>query len=209
MLWTLALAADREAVHAELADPGGWEVLADEDGVEVARKPIGALSATAWQGTMILADDADPDRMLAIIADVGNHEAFSKSLSESTVLAVEGSLTTYVQVMSAPFIADRAWISQGEIVQDASGQRMRRWSSAPMDSYADARAAAEERHGDLVWLPYTYGQWQFTPLGDGRTQVAYRTVADPGGAIPGPLFEAVTRRSLPENLRAFEDRARR
>jgi ribosome-associated toxin RatA of RatAB toxin-antitoxin module len=42
------------------------------------------------------------------------------------------------------------------------------------------------------------GEWRVEPLGDNRTQLTYRVVADPGGFVPRSLAEEFTQETLPQ-----------
>lgn len=53
------------------------------------------------------------------------------------------------------------------------------------------------------------GSWALEDLGDGRTRATYSVDVQPKGFVPGPVVKALTGRTLPATLQAFEDEARK
>jgi coenzyme Q-binding protein COQ10 len=74
----------------------------------------------------------------------------------------------------------------------------------------------EERPTRVTWslvesavMKVSDGSWDLEALGEGRTRATYAVEVKPKLLVPGPVVKALTGRTLPATLGAFEAEARR
>jgi hypothetical protein len=200
-------------VQSELNDDVGWQRHSEKGEVTLYTKPIPALDKSAWKGTLVLPSDADPTRVFAAICDIDNHENFSDSLEDSAVVRRVNGVMEYYQIMKPPPLipmSTRFWVSLSAIENDVGGEAghlRRAWDSAGPDELQDIRASVLERFPRAIEV-LTHGSWELDPQPDGTSLLIYRTVADPGGAIPEGLANSLSGRTLPDNMRRFVNAGR-
>lgn len=208
----VALAAPSvDAVLAALADDSGWTHYADRNGVVVYEKHIGIMDMPAYKGVTEI--DVDRELLFSLICDTEGHEAISDSLAASTVLNQMGERIHYYQIAETPAlvpIADRYWFNQAQILRDVGtpGHHLRIWSPIDPTLYPEAYAAVQAQYPDAVYVSVTYGSWEVRPLPDGKTELTYRSLTNPGGNVPSSVFEVLSARTLPDNMMNFVDEAR-
>ncbi len=192
------------ALHAKLASEADWQHVRTDNGVQVYKKDVPGTNMMAWKGEKDFPATIDKARLFAVITDTNNHTHISPGLLESTIIHPVGTGALYYQVMDAPRpIADRYWIAQSASIQDADGHpgHLRRtWSSVGGDAAQATRAMLQERYPDAVEVPETHGRWDLIPLDDGGLRVVYRTLVDPGGAVPQSIANSVAGRGVSENI---------
>ena len=135
---------------------------------------------------------------------IRDSEAFSDAIATSEVLERSGNTTTYYQVFDAPsLMSDRYWLNYTVYDNEFEGNnqhRHRAWSSVPDAELPDVRATLRGRHPDAMEIVQTHGSWEVFPV-EGGHQLTFKTVADPGGAVPPKLAAILTGRRLPDNIR--------
>jgi hypothetical protein len=199
------------AAHLALAAPGGWTVHAPADarGVRVSKKALPSLGAVAWMGEKALDLRVDPDHLMDLIGDVAAHARLSDELAASVVLSGSGPAAEYYQVLKVPPllpVAPRYWISTATEARDLGGMpghHRRAWSSMPPGARPAVEAQIRAQFPGAVPLGFTHGTWEVWPA-EGALQVRYRTVSDPGGAVPDALAAALAGRALPATILRFE-----
>jgi hypothetical protein len=210
-----ALAAPAAQVQAELDAPEGWVLHSEREdlGIVVYSKPIPSLGVTGFMGVKTLAAGVDSDALLDLITDVGRHAEINSALADSTVLERDGDASVYFQVLAAPPllpVSPRYWISSADATRDIGGQEghhKRVWNSLPEDALPEVRAEILDRFPRAVPLTATHGSWEMIPSGDGTTLI-YRSVGDPGGAVPAGVISLLSGRTLPDTMVVFEQAAR-
>jgi hypothetical protein len=217
MLLPVLLAAavpDPDAVHAALESDAGWALHDEDDGVTVYRKDVPGVELPAYKGVKVLAPEVDPEVFFAVVCDVAGQMQFTAALAEAEVLRDEGDTVDFYQVMKVPVLAPvarRYWLSRSIAERDVGGtpgHHRRRWSGIPVGEHSEARAALQERYPGSIELAATFGSWELLPQPDASTVVVYRTVSDPGGAIPDGLASLFAGSAIPENMLRAEEAAR-
>lgn len=200
------------AVQAALDDDGGWQPVGSDRGVTVFSKEIPLIGLTAFKGVWAMPPELDPDRLFAAICDVSAHVDFSSRLAESTLLAAAEPVLHFYQVMTkAPLIARRYWMVHSVIYEDmggVDGHHKRTWDALAPSLYPEARAAVSERYPEAVEITENHGSWEILPPADGQRLFVYRAVSDPGGNVPISAQNALTTRTLPDNMLRFVEAAR-
>jgi hypothetical protein len=198
-------------VQAALDDPAGWEQLDETRGVVVSRKVVAELGLTAFKGEVVLPADTDTDRVFELLCDPTSHMSVSDNLAASEVLGADGAVLQFYQVLKkSPMVDQRFWMVHSVIQSDiggVEGHNKRTWDALAPSLYPTQRAAVSQHFEDATEVTENHGSWELRPRGDGSTLFIYRTVSDPGGAIPDSLFRAVTSRTLPSNMLSFVEAA--
>lgn len=215
VLIPLASAGDPAAVQAELDAEEGWTLHAQhsESGITVYSKPIVAAGVLGFKGIKTLAPGVTSDALLTLITDVGKHDDFNDALEDSVVFHQEGETTEYYQVLKPPPlvpVSARFWLSRGEALRDidgVEGHHKRIWNSLSPDARPEVRAELSERYPKAMELVSTHGSWEMIPAGDGTTTLVYRSVGDPGGAVPPAMVALMSGRLLPSTMVSFESAA--
>lgn len=204
-------AANAADIHKELLSDSGWSHVStdDTDGLQVYKKHIASLGADAFMGKKILDPSVDDDTLFKLISDVENHETFSSTLHESTVLGGGD----YYQVVKAPKmlpVSERYWFNHAASYRDVggvSGHLRRTWSTIDSSTYATELGHVTSTYTDAIEIAFTYGMWEIVPNDSGPSTLLYRTVSNPGGDIPSWVMSSLTGRTLPDNMRTFESAA--
>ncbi len=203
-----AIAAD---VHQVLLTESGWTHIStdDNDGLQLYKKHIATLGANAFMGKKTLDPAVNDDLLFKLISDVGNHEAFSSNLHESTEL--KGG--DYYQVMKAPKmlpVSERYWFNHATSYRNVggvNGHLRRTWNSIDSSTYTTEHGHVTSTYAEAVEIAFTYGMWEIVPNDSGPSTLLYRTVSNPGGDIPAWVMSSLTGRTLPDNMRTFEKAA--
>jgi hypothetical protein len=198
------ISAEATALHAMLADESGWDLVREEDGVQVSRKAIAGTGMQAWKGTKEFPPGTDSDAVFARITDTEAHLHISPGLIASKIVKREGTGALYYQVLDAPLpLSDRYWIARSASFEDVGGKdghHRRTWSSVGPANAAAVRSELQERYPRAVEVPETHGRWDLVPLTTGGLRVTYRSVVDPGGAVPQGLANSVAGRGVADNI---------
>lgn len=207
-----------QAVISELLAAQGWSpVGADASaGLSMYEKPLKSVGLTAYMGVRDLPADVDVDRLWALIVDVVNHDRVTNKLVESTLVARHGGAVDFYQVLKPPPLmasAQRYWFVHSVARRDVDGtpgHHRRCWSGLREGEAAEVRAKVAAAYPDASEIPLTHGCWEVVPAVAGApARLRYRTVSDPGGTLARTALSLLTTRTLPENLAAFIDAARR
>jgi hypothetical protein len=204
-------AASTADIHKVLLTDSGWSHVStdDSDGLQVYKKHISSLGVDAFMGKKTLNPGVDDDTLFKLISDVDNHETFSTTLHESTELGGGD----YYQVVKAPKmlpVSARYWFNHAASYRDVggvSGHLRRTWSTIDSATYATELGHVTSTYADAIEIAFTYGMWEIVPNDTGPSTLLYRTVSNPGGDIPAWVMSSLTGRTLPDNMRTFENAA--
>lgn len=196
-------------VHAELGAEAGWTHAYTTGDVAVYKKPLKSVNQTAWMGQTTLPDEIAPEDFFSLLVDTDSHEQYNRSLAESVVLDRTDGITTFYQVVKTPPyvpLSDRWWIAQAQSIRDADdtpGHLRRMWATLPSSARPAVRAQLLEAYPGAIEIAFSAGRWDLIPRADGSTQLIYRIVTDPGGAVPRALSSRFAGRSVAENLESI------
>ena len=204
-------ASDAADIHKELLSESGWShVSTDEtDGLQVYKKQIASLGVDAFMGKKLLDPAVDDQALFNLISDVDNHETFSSTLHESKELGGGD----YYQVVKAPKmlpVSERYWFNHAASYQDVggvSGHMRRTWNTIDSSTYVSELGHVTSTYAEAIEIAFTYGMWEIVPNDTGPSTLYYRTVSNPGGDIPAWVMSSLTGRTLPDNMRTFENAA--
>lgn len=176
-----------ETLYTEL----DWShVETTEEGITIAEKAISGIAVKAVKVSAVI--ELDPEILAQVIEDVSNYGRFltSASAMECDLLELsENGLVGY-QYVDIPMISDRVYaFRMARPLGDASRVD---WELLPRESLADYEV--NEREG--VYLDYGVGSWSMIARTDGKYDVSYRLVMDPGGWIPDSISDYFNRVSI-------------
>lgn len=198
------VSAQATALHRVLSDDQGWELVRETDGVTISRKSVGTTEMVAWKGEKVFPPGTDGEKVFALLRDTARHTEISPGLIASTIVQQEGDGALYFQVIDAPVpISDRYWIARSRTERDVGGRpgHLRRsWSTVGPTHATDLRATLQARYPAAVEVPETHGRWDLIPLENGGLRVVYRSLVDPGGAVPQGLANRMAGRSVADNI---------
>lgn len=201
-------AADSSAVMAALTSADGWESMGMQKGVDVYTKPMPGLDVPAFKGTRTV--PVGCDAYFVNVADPAVHSKVNTILEESAVIKQEGDSSVFYQVLDSPWPAsDRYWIVRGTNFRDidgVKGHHRQTWQVLPT-GYDAVRKAVVDKY-DAVFTQVNYGQWELVPAGAGKCTITYSVVSHPGGSVPDGAAAWGSGKTLPANIKAFEDAAK-
>ncbi len=218
-LLTSAAAADPGAtkVWSMLDEDAGWEVhkLDAKEGVDVYKKDLPGIDIPAFKGVKVM--DVDATKLFDAIVDFPRQVGLSEDipLTHSVVLKTTGNTIDFWQYLDVPgwtLANDRYWFARATLQRDiggVKGHHKQTWQQIDPSAYPDAWRAAKAVDEDAVMTPLNYGSWEVIPTADGRTQLIYRVISDPGGRLPKSAQALATGKTLPDNLLQFEAAAKK
>jgi len=210
-------AGEGDAVLNALFDDADWKRLprADRVGVAVFRKQLAGYEQAAFRGVKVL--DVDADALCDAIFDVGSYVGLSEKipLKASEVIAKTANSVDFWQFLDVPgwsLARDRFWFARLEVERDVggvAGHHRQTWRIIDASKYPDHLARARALNPDAILAPLNYGGWEIRPLADGRVELTFMVLHDPGGRLPKSAERLSSSRTLPENLLQFEAEAKR
>lgn len=161
-----------------------WKPARDRDGIQVFTRKVDGLAFKQFKGVATI--DAPVASLLAVFEDL---DAASRWVShcESMELIERISPTeTYVYSRSpAPWpIKDRDAIVRNMIFTNEKTGVVRITQTAAPDRL--------DRRAKTIRIERIEGAWTFTPRSDGKTEVVYQVLTDPGGGIPAWLINRIS-----------------
>ncbi len=196
-------------VHAELGAEAGWLHAYTSGDVVVYKKPLTSVHQTAWMGKTTLPTEITPEAFFALLVDTDSHDQYNRALAESVVLDRVDGITTFYQVVKTPPyvpLSDRWWIAQAQSVRDVDdtpGHLRRMWATLPSSERPAVQSQLRAAYPGAIEIDFSAGRWDLIPQVDGSTELVYRIVTDPGGAVPRALSSRFAGRSVAENLESM------
>lgn len=161
-----------------------WSLIeTNDEGISIHVKPVNGVAVQAVRVSQVV--DIDPEVLAQVIEDVSNYGRFltSASAMECDLLAVgEDELVGY-QYVDIPLISDRVYAFR-MFRPDSESTRVD-WELIPQSSLKNYDV--NERSG--VYIDYGVGSWSMNKRADGKYDVSYRLVMDPGGWIPDAISD--------------------
>ncbi len=176
-----------ETLHEE----SNWTLVeSTTDGISVAEKEIQGIAVKAVKVSQVL--DIDPETLAQVIEDIANYGQFLKSASgmEATLLKDGQDHIIGYQYVEVPLISDRVYAFK--MYRPDSASTRVDWELIPKNNLAGF--AINERSG--VYIDVGVGSWSMNKRPDGKFDVSYRLVMDPGGWIPDSVSDYFNRVSI-------------
>jgi len=183
--------ASPSVLSEKLYTEENWiQVKSTIDGIIVAEQEIPGLSVKAVKVSQVV--DVDPETLARVIEDISNYGQFLKSAPgmEATLLADNENHIIGYQYVDVPLISDRVYAFK-MFRPDTSETRVD-WELMPQNSLGGF--TVNERSG--VYIDVGVGSWSMNKRPDGKYDVSYRLVMDPGGWIPDTISDYFNRVSI-------------
>lgn len=170
-----------------------WKLERDRDDIKVYTQKVKGQAFKKYKGILTL--DASLSTIVAVLEDVNAAPEWVDTCK--TMVLVERISPTESFTYSynpAPWpVKDRDAVVHNVISQDSE--------TYVVTITQTAAPKKKQEHKDAIRVEKINGSWTLTPLSDGRTQVVYRVLSDPGGGIPAWLVNSV---SISQPLKTLE-----
>ncbi len=166
------------------AEPGSWELIGRQDGVEVYEKERPGSSLVAFKGVTVM--EAPLEKVLWVLADNDHRTEWVDLCTESRVLERTSDTECVIyQRYSLPwYLSDRDYVYRARATRDLDGTVRLLLASC---EHPDAPETVGVR-ARLIESSYV-----LTPLGERRTRVEVEIHTDPMGMVPDALVNLVQR----------------
>ncbi len=193
------LVAVLTAAAVAYADDGGWQRMADRDGIVIERRvveraPIREMRATTHS----------PLPPAALMATLWKHEEyiqFVPHLKRLDVLQDDGDARLIYEQIHVPVAKDR------DVTVRVTRTFFPETGAYELNSTAVPDQGPPESR-DYVRVRTSAGRWRLTPAPDGGTAVMYSNRTDAGGLLPEWIVNAAQSTATAQFMRAMLDRAR-
>ncbi|HSN04362.1 MAG TPA: START domain-containing protein [Nitrospira sp.] len=198
LLFSLPALAYPGSVSA--SEDAGWELVADDDGIEVFARSL--ADSPVREVRAITEIPTRPDRVFAVLLDSDRFIEFMPYIVEvRTVERNSPSIWYLYQRISPPLVSDRDYTLRHQSVEEPQrGRYELRWEAAN-------ERGPKVRNG-VVRVEICTGAYVAESIAEGaRTRLTYQLHTDPGGMLPKWLADRANIESVPALLRAVRRRA--
>lgn len=156
-----------------------WTLQKDKDNIKVYTKKMEGYHLKASKATSVL--ETTIPRLVALMMDADNfYKVVPTSKSSKLLKIVSDSERIYYVATEAPWpVSDRDGVYSMTFSQNPTTKAVTINVGCLPDFIPEKKS--------YVRVPRSEGWWRFTPLSDGKVEVAYQNVTDPGGSIPAWL----------------------
>lgn len=174
------------------ADEFAWSLKKDEGGISISTRAVDGSDYKAVRATMIV--ESSLGKLVALVRDTSACPEWAAMCRESHVEeAVSETLLYVYSYNDVPWPAkDRDAVARVNWSQDPETLAVLMEASAVPGRMPETDSA--------IRLTSAVTRWIFTPLGDGRVEVATEAHVDPGGPMPAWLFNILLVNSPFETL---------
>lgn len=157
-----------------------WELVEDEDGIEVYIKDNPLSEFKAFKGLTFLKTDFES--IHKILTDHSMHqEVFPNNAGAKLIEEKDGEYQIYYSLVDSPWpVDDRDGVYK--TVFDFQ-ENTRRYHIKAIDGYVEEKP-------DVVRITQTISEWTLTRVSEGKIKVEYEVYSDPGGSVPSWLANA-------------------
>ena len=175
-----------------------WELRKNKDNIKVYTKKVEGFSMKAFKATSVL--ETTIPRLVAVMMDADNfYKVVPTSKSSKLLKIVSDSERIYYVSSDAPWpVSDRDGIYSMKFSQDPNTKAVTIEVGCLPDYIA--------KNDGYVRVPASEGLWRFTPFSDGKVEVYYQNVSDPGGSIPTWLANSSVINIPFETIKNLEER---
>lgn len=169
-----SLAADKKEAK--------WDLAKDKKGVKVYLRKVKGIDFKEFKGVITL--KASLVSLVALVADAEASPGWVANCSKSEVLKQINKNEAYVYSLSkAPWpVQDRDAIVHHVISQDKDTRVVTVKQTGKPDYIKKKKHIARVKRIE--------GFWQFTPQENGRVEIVYQVLSDPGGDLPAWLVNS-------------------
>ena len=183
--------ASPTVLSEQLYNGKNWNLVeSTEDGISIAEKEIEGISVKAVKVSQVI--NIDPETLAQVIEDIANYGQFLLSAPgmEATLLKDSNDHIIGYQYVEVPLISDRVYAFK--MFRPDSTETRVDWELIPQNMLGDY--TINERSG--VYIDVGVGSWSMNKRPDGKYDVSYRLVMDPGGWLPGSVSDYFNRVSI-------------
>lgn len=161
---------------AQVDTSSNWKLSKEKNGISIYTRSIEDSKFKEYKANSII--DATPEELVDVLLDVESYVEWMAYIKEVRLLEKEGDNKFYVYAevkIPWPF-ENRDEISLSEVIRYPDSGIIEIAITLVHDYLPENKG--------IVRMPSGNGQWIFTPLGNGKTEVYHRFSGDPGGKIP-------------------------
>lgn len=178
-------------------NPNPWELIQDEDGVELWQRMVPGSDIYQIKIEMML--EGSSKQVWDVIRDVESVPEFNPYMAEARLLKTEGDLRWVYQRIDPPFVNDRDLTFRSRAMEDHETGVYQQFLEI------DNQRGPPPIDG-VVRIEVLQAFWTLEPVAKDRTRVLYWIHTDPGGWIPAWMVNYGQRRSVPDLIRIFQKR---
>jgi len=175
----------------QLYDGQNWILVeSTEDGISISEKEIDGIAVKAVMVSQTI--NIDPETLAQVIEDIANYGRFLSSAPgmEAALLKDNSDHIVGYQYVEVPFISDRVYAFK--MFRPDTAQTRVDWELIPQN--LSEGYSINKRSG--VYIDVGVGSWSMDKRTDGKYDVSYRLVMDPGGWIPDSVSDYFNRVSI-------------
>lgn len=168
-------------------DAASWKFDSKEDGVTLMRRDRPGTAVREFKASGIV--DAPPSDVWKVLRDFQNYKPITAYAEKAEVVATEdgGKVVHLYVVTAAPMIDKRDYCAK--YVDESNWQDGKGYYQQSFTLSDKGPPPAKE---GMVRMKVFDGQWRLEPSDDGKkTLVSYTVAADPGGALPNWVVNAL------------------
>jgi ribosome-associated toxin RatA of RatAB toxin-antitoxin module len=198
-IWTMGgrIVGRIAALAAALLCLGGWERVAEKDGVLVERQHVEGSPLYAVRATTTTA--LPPEQVIATVWNQRDYPRFVPYLAQLDMLEERPDEHVTYERVHFPVVKDRDYAIRARRVDDPARRVYRiDVEAVPERGPPPARCC--------VRVTRVAASWVVEPSGDG-TRVTYTVATDPAGSIPTWIVNLAQKGAVPKVVRAMLDRA--
>lgn len=179
---------------AQQASAQDWTERHDKDGIQVWTADFEGSRYKQFKGQAVV--DGPVDKVLAVVLDVEEYEAWFPNTPDARLLDHTGDVLTYYVVTDLPWpITSRDTVYRYQVSQADGG--------ATLDVSVDPTGHPEQ--DGMVRVQASSGRWTFTAV-DGGTQVTWQLHFEPNGSLPAWLANSAVVDTPAGMLKALRER---
>ena len=189
--------------HAWAADEPAWKQIADDDGIIVWKKSVPGTSFVAFRGRGLV--DADIYDVFAVLYDVDHKKELMANCVDYRLLEYRtpGNVIVYNRIGSPFFlISDRDSVIETKVVFEPEHKRI-------VTSFFKGDDQLMEPPSGVVRTKALQGSWTLQATEDGKTELTYQVMADPGGLLPGWLVNLASRKLPHQTIQNMRSQVKR
>ncbi|MDF7822881.1 START domain-containing protein [Pontiellaceae bacterium B12227] len=173
------------------AETTDWKLARDHDGIQVYTREIEGIAFRQFKGAVTI--EAPLSAVVAAFEDLDAAEKWVRSCKKMELLERVSPTETYVYSYSpAPWpIRDRDVVVRNTISQDPE--------SLVVTIQQTAAPRKTMRLANTIRIELIEGCWKMTPRPDGKTDLEYSVLSDPGGGLPAWFVNRISI-SMPKDI---------